>query len=127
MISRLFNVLAMTGYFYITSVDVAHSVRLSPLTSSSHTFSRCFSFSLPQLRPPRLVFVGGMCDPQAEFFVITFSRSGHKLTLIDPPAAVGDTISLRLRNTFPRQVTNDAVPSPGIHVIEFKRGVFGGE
>lgn len=79
-----------------------------------------------QLKPPRLVFVGSKPDPAAHFFVLAFSRSGHRMTLVDPPAAVGDTIGLRLRSAFDPHVTHEGVVEDGIFVVELKRGVFGG-
>jgi hypothetical protein len=71
------------------------------------------------------VFAGKVPDRHAHFFVITFSRAGHKLTLVDPPPAISDTLAVSIRTAFKGQITSDYGLEPGVHVIEFKRNVFG--
>jgi hypothetical protein len=102
MIICLFHIFASAGYQWIAQVDVAHP-----------------------MRPPRQVFAGKVPDSRAHFFIITFSRAGHKLTLVDPPPAVGDTLAVSIRTAFKGQITSDYGLEPGVHVIEFKRNVFG--
>lgn len=104
MIIRLFHIFAYTGYQWLAQVDVAHP-----------------------MRPPRQVFAGKVPDHNAHFFVITFSRTGHKMTLVDPPGQVGDTLPVSIRTAFKGQITSDYPDGEGVHVIEFKRNVFGSQ
>jgi hypothetical protein len=119
MICVLFTVLAHHGYFYMTTVDVAHSVRPRGLPPApAHLTPRA------QLRPPRVVFVLSRPDLAAHFFVLTWSRAGHKLTLVDAPPKITDTLPIKLRNEFRNQITNEHT-ADGVQSIEFKRTPFG--
>jgi hypothetical protein len=102
MVIRIFYIFSLVGYQWVAQMDVANP-----------------------LRPPRQVFAGKMPDPTAHFFVITFSRAGHKMTLVDPPPQIGDTLAVSIRTAFKGQITADYPLEDGVHVMEFKRNVFG--
>lgn len=137
MICRLFTVLSIT----VRVVPLPRAFIIKPYPRATATLPLltspipyvifvtlcCTTHSYHiQLKPPRLVFVGSQPDPNAHFFVLSFSRSGHRMTLVDPPPAVGDTIGIRLRQAFRPHVTSEGMVQEGILAVELRRGVFGG-
>ncbi|EMD42093.1 hypothetical protein CERSUDRAFT_90692 [Gelatoporia subvermispora B] len=99
LMARLFTILASQGYTYQTTVNVRN-----------------------RLQPPRLIFTQSEPDLTAEFFTVTFSKSGHKLSILDAPIEVTQDLGASLRKAFPRRITSDRANEEGVHVIEVKRG-----
>lgn len=105
MLCRMFSFLARLGYHYSTSVNIGS-----------------------RGKPPRLVFVDrgeSARDPHVHFFSVCFSRSDEKVSIVDPPGTIRDSIGTALRNAFPRRIASDRVTEENICLIELKRGVIG--
>jgi len=100
IITRLFRLLARRGYSYLTSINTGKP-------------------------PPRLVFIISQPDLTADFFLAHFSRSGHRVTLIDPPVVISEAIGANLRNALPRNIASDRVSEDNVLVIELKRNGLG--
>ncbi|KAI0052881.1 hypothetical protein FA95DRAFT_1532257 [Auriscalpium vulgare] len=100
MICMMFWVLAHQGYVYLTTINTGRA-------------------------SPRLVFIRAPADSLAHFFTMTLNHSGDKVTFINPPAIVTQTLGLSLRTTFPRQISNENVTDEGSYVIELKGGIGG--
>jgi len=100
IITRLFRLLARRGYSYLTSINTGKP-------------------------PPRLVFIISQPDLTADFFLAHFSRSGHRVTLIDPPSIISEVIGANLRHALPRKIASDRVSEDNVLVIELKKDGFG--
>ncbi|KIM85181.1 hypothetical protein PILCRDRAFT_817175 [Piloderma croceum F 1598] len=76
--------------------------------------------------PPRLVFAETN-DPGVyiNHFVAYFSRSGRKLTLVDPPQILGEVIGSRLRAAWPHKISADRTPEDGIYTVGLRATTFG--
>jgi len=76
--------------------------------------------------PPRLVFAVTR-DPGVyiNHFVAYFSRTGRKLTLVDPPQELGEVIGSRLRTAWPHKISADRTPEDGIYTIGLRNTAFG--
>lgn len=58
-------------------------------------------------------------------FVGYISRTGRKLTLVDPPTSVGENIGARLRTAWPHKVElTDRPPDGGVYTVSL-RGTYG--
>jgi len=64
-------------------------------------------------------------DRQSHFFATSVSRGGRRLTLIDPPTHVGESLGASLRNSLPRRIATDRANEDGIYVVELRSGGFG--
>jgi len=84
MICRIFWVLSAQGYVYLTSIN------------TGRTF-----------KSPRLVFIRAPADSRAHFFAMSLNSSGNRVTFVDPPAAVVNSLGLSLRTAFPHRVANE--------------------
>lgn len=75
---------------------------------------------------PRLVFAEAR-DPgmYIKHFVAYFSRSGRKLTLVDPPQEIGEIIGSRLRTAWPHKISADRTPEDGIYTVSLRATAFG--
>lgn len=75
---------------------------------------------------PRLAF-GSSHDPgeYVRHFVAYFSRDGRKLTLIDPPHNIGETIGGRMRVALPHKIASDKAVDNGIYTIALRSSHFG--
>jgi len=75
---------------------------------------------------PRLVFAEtydrGM---YIKHFVAYFSRTGRKLTLVDPPQEIGEIIGSRLRTAWPHKISADRTPEDGIYTVGLRATPFG--
>ncbi|TFK57095.1 hypothetical protein OE88DRAFT_1650672 [Heliocybe sulcata] len=105
VVAALFTSLARLGYFYQTTVNSGK-------------------------RLPRLVFVEPperklRTDGPIHFFSVMFSRKGEKVTILDAPEPIKDSIGVALRNTFPRRVASDKILEDGMCVIELQKNVMG--
>jgi len=76
--------------------------------------------------PPRLVFAETN-DPgmYIKHFVAYFSRTGRKLTLVDPPQIIGEVIGSRLRTAWPHKISADRTPEDGIYTVGLRTTTFG--
>ncbi|OCH96114.1 hypothetical protein OBBRIDRAFT_787563 [Obba rivulosa] len=99
LVTRLFTILASQGYSYLTTVNVRN-----------------------RLQPPRLVFSQSEPDLAADFFTVTFNKSGYKLSILDAPIEVTQDLGASLRKAFPRRITTDRAMEEGVYVIEVKKG-----
>lgn len=77
---------------------------------------------LSSCQPARLVFQHGQADPAADFFTISLSQSGEKLSVLGVHPQLAQALIDGLRAQFPRRVAFDGPREGGIHTIEFGRG-----
>ncbi|KAH9982916.1 hypothetical protein BGW80DRAFT_1453719 [Lactifluus volemus] len=102
MICRIFWVLASQGYVYLTSIN------------TGRTF-----------KGPRLVFIRAPADSSAHFFAMSLNRSGNRVTFVDPPAAVANSLGLSLRAAFPHRILSDNSTPDRIFTIKLKSSING--
>ncbi|OBZ79188.1 hypothetical protein A0H81_01099 [Grifola frondosa] len=102
MICSIFAVLARQGYTYLTTINTGHT-----------------------MRPPQLIFAASPPDYEAQIFLVTFSHSGGKLSILDAPAELTQELGIGLRQAFPRKIATDRATEDGLHVFELKKG-YGG-
>ncbi|KAL6309942.1 hypothetical protein BKA93DRAFT_722088 [Sparassis latifolia] len=101
LVCRLWTVLAGEGYSYLTTVNTGSSSKA-----------------------PHFVFVHSPVET-AHFFMITFSRSSEKVTLIDVPHELAQQLAAGLRSMYPRRISSYGATEDGIHIIEVKKAGFG--
>ncbi|KZT30567.1 hypothetical protein NEOLEDRAFT_1082664 [Neolentinus lepideus HHB14362 ss-1] len=104
LLTSLFAVLARSGYHYQTTVNSGN-----------------------RSKAPRLIFVEPLerhIEP-THFFSVLFSRKGEKVTILDAPEPIKDSIGVALRNTFPRRISSDKIVEDGMCVIELQKSAIG--
>ncbi|KAI0308223.1 hypothetical protein B0F90DRAFT_1681131 [Multifurca ochricompacta] len=67
------------------------------------------------LKSPRLVSL--LCD--------VLNNAGDRVTFVDPPAAVANSLGLSLRAAFPHRIANEQTSEDGIFTIILKSGING--
>lgn len=102
MICRIFWVLAAQGYVYLTSINTGCA-----------------------FKSPRLVFIRAPVDARAHFFAMSLNNAGDRVTFVDPPAAVANSLGLSLRTAFPHRIDNEQTSEDGIFTIILKSGING--
>jgi len=100
MICRIFWVLAAQGYVYLTSINTGRA-----------------------LKSPRLVFIRAPHDSRAHFFAMSLNSAGNRVTFVDPPVAVINSLGLSLRTAFPHRILNEHTTDDGIFTIVLKSGI----
>ncbi|KAH9958766.1 hypothetical protein BC827DRAFT_1218391 [Russula dissimulans] len=100
VICRIFWVLAAQGYVYLTSINTG----------------RAFN-------SPRLVFIRAPADARTHFFAMSLNKAGNRVTFVDPPEAVVNSLGLSLRAAFPHQIANEDTLGDGIFTIVLKSGI----
>ena len=73
-------------------------------------------------QPCRLIFQHGQADPAADFFTISLSQSGEKLSVLGVHPQLAQALIDGLRAQFPHRMAFDGPHEGGIHTIEFGRG-----
>lgn len=102
MICRIFWVLAAQGYVYLTSINTGRA-----------------------FKSPRLVFIRAPVDARAHFFCMSLNNAGDRVTFVNPPAAVANSLGLSLRTAFPHRIENEQTSEDGIFTIILKSGING--
>jgi len=100
VICRIFWVLAAQGYVYLTSINTGRA-----------------------FKSPRLVFIRAPADARAHFFAMSLNKAGNRVTFVDPPAAVVNSLGLSLRTAFPHRIANEHTPEGGMFTIILKSGI----
>jgi len=54
---------------------------------------------------------------------MSLNNAGDRITFVDPPVAVSNSLGLSLRTAFPRRIESDATSEDGIFTIFLKSGV----
>jgi len=98
MICRLFTVLAVQGYSYLTTSNTSNP-------------------------PARLIFGDSEPSPMAHFFSVSFSQSGEKISILDAPPMLSQNLSTNLCDIFPRRIASDRTTEDGLFRIELRKGV----
>jgi hypothetical protein len=101
LIIELFRTLEFAGYSFRATVDVKPSIYKMPLRQIFERHTRNSS--------------------HAHFFGLKLSRTGHKVTLVDTPPDVYDTLVRSIRARFDGLVTIICGPEPGVYVIRSRR------
>jgi hypothetical protein len=70
------------------------------------------------------VFIRAPTDARAHFFAMSLNSAGNRITFVDPPVAVVNSLGLSLRTAFPRRVLNEH-SSEDIFTITLKSGING--
>ncbi|KAH9178701.1 hypothetical protein EDB89DRAFT_2063635 [Lactarius sanguifluus] len=102
MICRIFWVLAVQGYVYLTSINTGCA-----------------------FKSPRLVFIRAPVDARAHFFAMSLNNAGDRVTFVNPPVAVANSLGLSLRTAFPHRIDNEQTSEDGIFTIILKSGIHG--
>jgi hypothetical protein len=71
------------------------------------------------------VFIRAPADGRAHFFAMSLNSKGNRITFIDPPNAVTNSLGLSLRTAFPHRILNDNPSEDGILTITLKSGING--
>jgi hypothetical protein len=71
------------------------------------------------------VFIRAPADGRAHFFAISLNSTGNRITFVDPPAAVVNSLGLSLRAAFPLRIANEYSSHDGIFTITLKSGING--
>ena len=71
------------------------------------------------------MFIRAPADSRAHFFAMSLNSSGNRITFVDPPAAVVNSLGLSLRTAFPHRIANDHESEGGIFTITLKSGING--
>jgi hypothetical protein len=71
------------------------------------------------------VFIRAPADGRAHFFAMSLNSKGNRITFIDPPNAVTNSLGLSLRTAFPHRILNDNASEDGILTITLKSGING--
>jgi len=100
MICKIFWVLASQGYVYLTSINTGCA-----------------------FKSPRLVFIRAPADSGAHFFSMSLNNAGDRVTFINPPVAVSNSLGLSLRTAFPHRIESDQTSEDGIFTIFLKSGI----
>jgi hypothetical protein len=56
---------------------------------------------------------------------MSLNSAGNRITFVDPPVAVVNSLGLSLRTAFPRRILNDNSSEDGIFTITLKSGING--
>jgi hypothetical protein len=72
-----------------------------------------------------LVFIRAPTDGRAHFFAMSLNSAGNRITFVDPPVAVVNSLGLSLRTAFPRRILNENSSEDGIFTITLKSGING--
>jgi hypothetical protein len=56
---------------------------------------------------------------------MSINNSGDRVTFVDPPVAVANSLGLSLRAAFPHRILNDQTTADGIFIITLKSGMNG--
>ena len=71
------------------------------------------------------MFIRAPADGRAHFFAMSLNSKGNRITFIDPPNAVTNSLGLSLRTAFPHRILNDNPSEDGILTITLKSGING--
>ena len=69
------------------------------------------------------MFIRAPADGRTHFFAMSLNRAGNRITFVDPPAAVVNSLGLSLRTAFPHRIANEQATDDGILTIWLKSGV----
>ena len=56
---------------------------------------------------------------------MSLNSAGNRITFVDPPVAVVNSLGLSLRTAFPRRILNEHSSEDGIFTITLKSGING--
>jgi len=56
---------------------------------------------------------------------MSLNNAGDRVTFVDPPAAVANSLGLSLRAAFPHRIANDQTSQDGLFTIILKSGING--
>ena len=71
------------------------------------------------------MFIRAPVDARAHFFCMSLNTAGNRVTFVDPPAAVANSLGLSLRTAFPHRIENEQTSEDGIFTIILKSGING--
>lgn len=71
------------------------------------------------------MFIRAPADGRAHFFAMSLNSAGNRITFVDPPAAVVNSLGLSLRTAFPHRILNDHASDDAIFTITLKSGING--
>jgi hypothetical protein len=71
------------------------------------------------------VFIRAPVDARAHFFCMSLNNAGDRVTFVNPPAAVANSLGLSLRTAFPHRIENEQTSEDGIFTIILKSGING--
>ena len=71
------------------------------------------------------MFIRAPADARAHFFSMSLNSAGNRITFVDPPAAVVNSLGLSLRTAFPRRILSEHSSEGGIFNITLKSGING--
>jgi hypothetical protein len=71
------------------------------------------------------VFIRAPADGRAHFFAMSLNSAGNRITFVDPPAAVVNSLGLSLRTAFPHRISNEQPSDDGTFTITLKSGING--
>jgi hypothetical protein len=71
------------------------------------------------------VFIRAPTDGRAHFFAMSLNSAGNRITFVDPPDAVTNSLGLSLRTAFPRRILNENLSEDRIFTITLKSGING--
>ena len=71
------------------------------------------------------MFIRAPVDARAHFFCMSLNNAGNRVTFVDPPAAVANSLGLSLRTAFPHRIENEQTSEDGIFTIILKSGING--
>ena len=54
---------------------------------------------------------------------MSLNNAGDRVTFVDPPAAVANSLGLSLRTAFPHRIANEQTSEDGIFTIILKSGI----
>ncbi|KAI0692765.1 hypothetical protein BC835DRAFT_1355983 [Cytidiella melzeri] len=97
MICSIYAVMASQGYAYIATASTSNP-------------------------PAKLIFSRGAPEQLPLFFTISVSTSGSKLSILDAPAPVIDSLGHQLRSYFPRLIDVNRTTADGETRIQIGRG-----
>ena len=69
------------------------------------------------------MFIRAPADGRAHFFAMSLNSAGDRITFVDPPVAVVNSLGLSLRTAFPRRILNENSSEDGIFTITLKSGI----
>lgn len=72
-------------------------------------------------KPAKFIFSRSTPEEIPYFFTISLSQSGGKLSILDAPSHVTESLNHSLRSAFPRQIIADRATEEGVCVIELRK------
>lgn len=69
------------------------------------------------------MFIRAPADSRAHFFAMSLNSAGNRVTFVDPPVAVVNSLGLSLRTAFPHRIANEHSTEDGIFTIVLKSGI----